>query len=178
MNGIKADWKRLDNALDGITAFLYQSAAHANGSNAALGRAEWWPKGHSFDPANAANIRNKASYVESIQVLSLPAPKRQASNRLPEFTRREIFNALVRAQDRATREAEARYPTDANKIPLEKIRTYDWKAALAANHEYEETLNTRYEKELLQKYKISQAELDAVRVEGVEQHWPLPAFGQ
>ena len=160
---------------DGITVFLYQTVEHANGANAALGRAEWWPEGHSFAISNAANVRNKATHVESIEVFTVPDTAVAASkSRLPENVRREIFSALVRSEDRGTREAEARYPTDANKIPPDKLSTYDWKTVLQKNAEYEDTLQQKYQRELLAKYKISEAELDAIRDEASAQQWPLP----
>src|SRR5207253_2058357 len=64
--------KRPGAQVDGITVFLYQSADHIKGGDGALGKAEWWPKGLSFDPDNAANIENKATYVENIEVFRLP----------------------------------------------------------------------------------------------------------
>jgi hypothetical protein len=158
---------------DGITAFLYQSAEHANGANAALGRAEWWPQGHTF--ADAANVRNKATHVDSIDVFSIPdTTVAKTNSRLTENVMREIFTALVKSEDRGTREAEARYPTNANNIPDDKLSTYDWKTVLAKNAEYEDTLQQKYQRELLAKYKISEAELDAIRNEASAQQWPLP----
>jgi hypothetical protein len=97
------------------------------------------------------------------------------NSRLPENLRREIFAALVRSQDRGTREAEARYPIDANKIPLDQLRSYDWKTVLAKNSEYEDARQEKYQRELLVKYRISQAELNAIRDEAFAQRWPLPA---
>ncbi len=72
------------------------------------------------------------------------------------------------------REAEAKYPTDGANIPIDKLRTYDWKAALTKNAEEDERLRKKYERELIQKYKISESELKAIKMEGVAQQWPLP----
>ena len=58
--------------IDGVSAFLYASRDHIAGGSIALGRIEWWPKGHSFNPKNVVNIENKATYVEKIDVFFLP----------------------------------------------------------------------------------------------------------
>lgn len=167
------------NRIDGVTVFLYQSAEHANGANAALGRAEWWPKGHSFDPRNEQSIINKSTYVETVDVFDLPAEPVPATepSRLAESVRHEIFAALVRSQDRATREAEAKYPTDTTNIPLERIRSYDFKTAITKNANEDERLRIKYEKELLKQFKISEAELEVIQKEAFARKWPLPRSG-
>lgn len=171
---VRNDARSRGDYVDGITAFLYHSADHLKGGNPPLGRAEWWPKGHTFEPNNAANIENKATHVETVQVLSLPKQARSVDSRLPETVRREIYSALVRSQDRAMREAEAKHPTDASKIPIDNLRTYDWKGALTKNTEENERLRKKYERELLLKYKISESELRAIVKEGVTQDWSFP----
>lgn len=157
---VRDETKRPGAQVDGITAFLYQSPDHIKGGNPALGAAESWPKGHSFSPDNAVNIANKATYVETIEVFLLPERTSSPVNRLPETKRREIFTALVRIEDHAMREAMAKYP----------------KATFDKQVEEERRLHNRYERALLQKYKISEAELGKIKLEGLEQHWPLPAF--
>lgn len=41
--------------------------------------------------------------------------------------------------------------------------------------EREERLQAKYERELLKKYKITDAELDAIWHEAFSQQWPLPS---
>ncbi len=47
-------------------------------------------------------------------------------------------------------------------------------AALTKNAEEDEHLRKKYERELIQKYKISESELKAIKMEGLAQQWPLP----
>ena len=108
LRAAREDQNRRGMKIDGVTAFLYQSPDHVKGGNLALGRAEWWPKGHSFNPDNAANIENKATYVESIEVILLPERPSKIASRFSEAKRQEIYAALVRSEDRAMNEAEAK----------------------------------------------------------------------
>jgi|RhiMetdeSRZDD1v2_1073273.scaffolds.fasta_scaffold1076929_1 hypothetical protein len=165
---VRDETNRPGAQVDGITVFLYQSADHIKGGDAALGNAEWWPKGHSFDPGNAVNIENKATHVESIEVFRLPTRMFSVVSRLPEAKRREIFSAVLRLEDQAKRKAEAKYPLDASKITLED--------ALSKQSKEEERLHNQYEQSLLQKYKISKSELEKIKVEALEQQWPSPVL--
>jgi hypothetical protein len=173
---VRDDAQRRGDQIDGITAFLYLSPDHLKGDNVPLGRVEWWPKGHSFAPDNAANIENKATHVETLEVFSFSLPGQVSSvvSRLPEATRREIFTVLVRSEDRAMREAEAKYPTDGSKIPIDKLRTYDWDRAFTKNADEDERLRKKYKRELIQKYRISESELEAIKKEALKQQWPFP----
>lgn len=170
---VRDDAQRRGDPVDGITAFLHQSPDHLKGGNLALGRAEWWPKGHSFNPDNAANIKNKTTHVETLKIFSLPGQVSSSVSRLPEATRREIYTALVRSLNRAMREAEAKCPANTLKIPIDKLRTYDWKGALTKNADENERLRKKYERELIQKYRISESELKAIEMEGFIQQWPF-----
>jgi hypothetical protein len=166
---------REDNPdIDGITAFLYQSRDHLDGGNPALGRAEWWPRGHSFNPENDANVENKTTYVESVEVFSLPDSMQSVASRLTESDRREIFAALVRSEDRARREADAKYPTDASKIPMEDLSTYDWLDVGSKNLDESDRLREKYQKELIQAFGISETELEQIKQEAFVEDWPLP----
>jgi hypothetical protein len=159
-----------------ITAFLYQSPDHANGANEALGRAEWWPKGHSFDTSNSSNIENRVSHEEEIKVFSLPAttPVGSGNSRLPEETRKEVFKALVKSQDRASQEADALFPINGNNMPIGKLASYDLKEAAVKNSDEASKRRTRYEKELLKRYEITKPELQAINEEAFAKNWPLP----
>jgi len=159
-----------------ITAFLYQSGEHANGANVALGRAEWWPKNHTFDSSNLAEVENVSSHVVEIEVFSVPqriGPDASVSS-LPEARRREIFLALVQSQDRATRDAEARYPTDISRMPLRQIRSYDMKGAVRKNFAENDRLRQRYERELLTAFKLKEPQLRAIEREASANQWPIP----
>lgn len=172
---IRDDARRHREQIDGVSATLYLSQDHFAGGSGVLGYAEWWPKGHSFSPDNAANIENKATYIEKIVVFSpLPMQAESVVTRLPESKRREIFMALVRSEDRATLEAEAKYPTDGSKIPFNKLRTYDFKGALEKKWQEFERLRDKYEQELLEQYGITQEELDKIRTEAMIEQWPFP----
>ncbi|MEM6793108.1 MAG: hypothetical protein AAF725_03960 [Acidobacteriota bacterium] len=95
--------------------------------------------------------------------------------RLSEGQRRSIYGELVRAEDRATREAESKFPTDISRIPARKRKSYDLSAALWKNMEAEEKLRAEYIEELLKKYQLTEEELDEVKPEARQERWPLPS---
>lgn len=171
---VRVDAQRSGAQLDGVTAFLYQSRDHVKGGDRALGRAEWWPKGHSFSADNIANVQNKVTYVETVEVWKLPRRASSVVSRLREATRREIFAALVRLEDKARREAEAKYPTLGDSIPFDKLRNYDWEGAMRKNMKENERLREEYVRKLLRKYKISKSELQEIGEEADVEQWPLP----
>lgn len=154
---VRDDARKRGEQLDGISAFLFSSRDHIAGGSMALGRAEWWPKGHSFEPDNAVNIENKATYVEEIKVFTLPKSTDSTVERLSETKRKEIHDALVRSQDRAHRDADRKF-----------------ESGTAKNLDEYDKLQAKYAKDLLGKYGITSKELDQITDEGFAEQWPLP----
>lgn len=172
---VRQEAERNGRSIDGITAYLYQSKTHITGGNGPIGMVEWWPKGHSFSPDNKGNIRDKTTFVETVKVLLLPEKTSKPLERLPEKVRREIFTAIVAAEDRAYREAEEKFPIDATNIPNDKLRDYDWKSAIEKNVRESESLGKKYKIEITRKYKITESELEQIGDEGLERQWPFPS---
>ena len=175
LNEVRNAAQRRGDQIDGVSAFLYQSQDHLTGDSSPLGRAEWWPKGHSFSPGNVANIKNNATYVEDIKVFPLPKSAETVVQRLSENQRRAIYTELVRVQDRAMDEAEAKYPINASNIPNRALKTYDFRSATKNNRETEDKLRVKYEQELRRRYEITEQELDVIKKEGLIEQWPLPS---
>lgn len=69
---VREDARQHREQIDGVSAFLYISKENIDAGSMALGRIEWWPKGHSFEPNNVFNVGNKTTYVEKIDIYSLP----------------------------------------------------------------------------------------------------------
>jgi hypothetical protein len=160
--------------LDGVSADLYQSRDHTVGDSPALGQAEWWPKGHTFSPANAANINSKATYVESINIFYLPKPAETVLQRLPKTQRRAIYAELIRGEDKAAKEAEAQYPTNLSHIPRSELRTYDFMEAAREHAKAYETLRVQYERQVKRSYGLTEQEFDLIKKEASIEQWPFP----
>lgn len=116
------------------------------------------------------------NFIMIFMLLFFAFPEQALSEvtRLSESTRKEIFIALVHADDRATREAEAKYPTNQANIPMKQLRTYDWEKAYAKNSKENKRLQKKYKNKLMKKYKISEAELKEIDYEAFKKKWPLP----
>lgn len=161
--------------IDGVSAFLYQSQEHITGGSPPLGRVEWWPKGHTFSPDNVANIENKATYVDEMDVFLLPQAAETVVQRLSEKQRRAIFTDLVQAEDRAMREAETMHPIDESLLTRSPSR-YRQHVIDQADARVKESdrLNEKYERELLERHGLTKQELNDIKKEAMNEQWPLP----
>lgn len=90
-----------------------------------------------------------------------------------EKQRRAIFKEIVAAEDRADDEAENMYPADANKIPMNKLSTYDWEGMLQKKFNKSNQLRKRYVKRIIKKYKLTEEELDKITTEAFKEGWAL-----
>lgn len=154
-----------------ITAYLYLSREHHANGNSAIAMAEWRPKDRSLSYENATNIENKATYVQSVNVMHVPFEPEDIVSRLPINIRKEIFAASILIERRAEKEAEQKFPTEHDHIPSDKLESYDFKLA-ASNYVHEaERLENKYMRELINKYKTTESELRSIGIEGVSQRW-------
>lgn len=74
-----------------------------------------------------------------------------------EQKRRQIFYEAVQAEDRAVREAERKYHND-----------------FSTQIDYERKLKAKYEKELAEKYGLTEKHIFKISVEGIKKNWPMP----
>lgn len=174
LQAVRVDATEKGVRCDGVSVYLYESPDHWNSRSMPLGEAEWWPKGHSFSFENDANVRNEATHIEAVKVLDLPKAPSSVVSRLSLEKRKEVFAAAVHGERRAEQEAEAKYPTLGNHIPIEKLRTYDVRAAMEKKTRENERLRAKYEAAILKKYKISESELQLITMEALMQNWPVP----
>jgi len=92
---------------------------------------------------------------------------------LSEAKRKQIFSEIVKAEDRAEKEAEAKYPLSDPSRPgdsesfLRKVERY---SAL------KEKLNEKYNDELAAQYGLTRQQLDEVGMEGMIKDWPFPRY--
>lgn len=171
---VRTEAQQRGEQIEGVSAFLSQSEAHLASSSGLLGRIEWWPEGRSFSHANVANITNKATYVEEILIFPLPKVAKSAVGPLSKRERQAIHAELVRTENRAAREAEAKYPTNVYTMPTDKLKTYDWNTAMAKHKQEQEKLNLKYREELLRQYGITEEKLKEIQEEARAEQWPLP----
>ena len=160
---IISEIRALDNPY-GIVVYLHQSKNHIKGGNNPLAIASWWPKEHSFSPDNVSNIENKSTH-ETTYSIDLPqkVDERKVVTRLSESKRREIFTELVRSEDKAQAEADAKYDT------------YDF-SAIRKNIEKADHLSKEYRKELLKKFQITEEELQKISTEAFMENWLMPSL--
>ena len=170
---IRRDAAHREIKFDGITADLFRTFDDIRRTRSALGRVQWWPRGNSFSIENDENILNKATYVETVKIYSLGESALVKAKRLSIIERREIFTLVVRAKERAFQEAEALFPADVTKLTTLQLRTYDLTKARKDNAAEFEHLHKKYRAEIRNKFNATEAQLNAIKKEGVERDWPL-----
>jgi hypothetical protein len=91
---------------------------------------------------------------------------------LSEEKRKEIWDEIVKAEDRANKEAEERYPLpDPSKPGYSQTKVRD---IIIKQGELIETLTEKYMNEVTTKYGLTQEQLDAIVAEAFEKDWPFP----
>lgn len=88
----------------------------------------------------------------------------QVSLPSPESTRRELFKAFLQAEDRATAEADRKYPlADQYGRPIS--------GNINKNIDYQRMLNDRYKLEITHSFGIQPPIYTKIAIEGVQKSW-------
>ena len=109
--------------------------------------------------------------VKKEQISQLDA-KPEVKHGLPESKRKEIFRAIVTAEDRAYADAQRMYPLpDPSKPGYSQAKASEQlkKQAKALN-----TLTDKYKSEVAKRYGITQEQLSDISVEAFVKDWPFP----
>jgi hypothetical protein len=104
-------------------------------------------------------IRISEKQLKSLTIL--PEEKFGLSNK----QRIDIWNKLIKAEDRAEIEAEKRYPIDNANLTREDIKN---------NSKYFNSLLKQYEKEIAKEFNIELAIEDSITIEGIKKGWSFP----
>ena len=86
---------------------------------------------------------------------------------LPESTKRQIPGDVVRAEDRAYRDAEQQYPVRCATGPVSSETAESW-AALNSQ------LSEEYRTEVLEQNGLTDEQWRLISLEGLREDWPLP----
>lgn len=161
-----------DPEIDEITLFLYSDKDLADGPYD-IGRATWAPKGDLGNVTpRIARTNNRSTYRLSVDVndgLNAYLEQRNKKEKrfgLSEAKRREIFKAIVAAEDRANADAKERYPTDFSDPDYAEGNFSKWS-------DYSEVLIKKYRVEVYREYGIDKETGKEIRLEGLSEKWPL-----
>ncbi len=100
--------------------------------------------------------------------IGVPANADSSIQDIPEANRREIWNALIRAEDRASQEAERLHPD-----PLPN-GSDTYLEVLKIRRERDKSLQVKYHQEIETKYGIGAEQLKLIGDEGLRKSWPFP----
>lgn len=146
---------------DAITINLFQSESHIG--QGFIAYAEWWPLEHSLSSSNSHNISNKNTYKTKIKVNNLPekyAAKSSKVNSLSLSKQQEIYKEIIRAESRATKEADRKFPGHS-------------RSQLFANSDENNRLMEKYRREVASKHNMSYADLKELMTKAFVESWPL-----
>jgi len=91
---------------------------------------------------------------------------------MSEARRREIWRDIIKAGDRATLEAEERFPMRKGEV-IDSLSNDAYIRRTGQNIELEEALRGKYKKEVAHSHGITMEQLDAISAEGIEKDWPI-----
>jgi len=119
--------------------------------------------------ADVATVANsiRIDYVESYFKPEAPAPR--TVKRIPASRRQAIYYAICLAEDRATHEADAAYPTDLNTTPQDQSSRDVEPSGKMSND-----LTEKYHDLVKKQYHLSDDQFSDIMTEGLEKHWPTP----
>lgn len=175
-----ADITSKDNDIDEISLLLYSDKELANGMYD-VARATWAPNGKLGNVTpEIAKTNNRNNYKLEIQIaenLEQYLQKRAQSEEkfgLTEVERRQIFKAIVAAEDKAQAEADRKYPVSGRSTwGLSKS---ELRSQIDKNIDLMRHLEKQYKKELSKKYGLTQEQLKKISLEGVVERWPMSKF--
>jgi len=90
---------------------------------------------------------------------------------LSESTRKEIFRAIVKAERRANKEAEDRFPIPFNNPSLSKEEIRNQLMRQAEENNY---LMEKYKNNVAKQYRITRKQMTDIVVESFNKNWPQP----
>jgi hypothetical protein len=158
----------------GMFVFAYKEGTDVNGVYTA-GRCDFHPiSKDKHDPTlSLEDCEAKIDFADTYFQATVFEPKstgdtKPDQEKVGEKQRRSIYYEIGVANDRATAEAERKYPDILNagqKVMIDQI---------GKRNQLEEDLIKRYETSIAKKHRLTYAEVQAIRSEGMRAHWPLP----
>lgn len=144
-----------------VFIYLYTSRDHYKS-----GAGQWIAMLSRIGESAQVTTQIKRELVE--QMASGPEVKHDLS----EAKRKEIFRAIVTAEDRADVDAQRMYP-----LPDPSRPGYSQSTASAQMMQQAEALNAltaKYKSEIADRYGITEEQLRQITVEGITKNWPIP----
>jgi hypothetical protein len=144
-----------------VFIYLYTSRDHFKS-----GMGQWIAMLSKMGENSRVNTQVKTELISQLDA------KPEVKHGLPESRRKEIFTAIVRAEDRADTDAQRMYPLPDPLKPgysRAKASAQVMKQAQALN-----TLTKKYKTEVAKRYGITEEQLRDISVEAIEKNWPMP----
>jgi hypothetical protein len=142
----------------GVTIYVYQSESHFESE-----MGQWvgmLTKGKN-DSNPSVTIRNDL-------IASIDGGPRKDRFGLSELQRREVWNQIIAAEDRATREANERFPIERTSSVQQANERLD----------HVKTLIEKYRHDVASKNGLTEEQLNAISTEAVQGNWPFPRLNE
>lgn len=154
-------FKYYDGRPTHVFIYLYTSREHFKS-----GMGQWIAMLSKVGENSRTDTRVKTELISHLTA------KPEVKHGLPESKRKEIFRAIVNAEDRADKDAQRMYPLSDPLKPgysQAKASTQVKKQAEALN-----SLTKKYKDEVAKRYGITYEQLREISVEGIVKNWPIP----
>lgn len=144
-----------------VFIYLYTSRDHFKS-----GMGQWIAMLSKVGENSRVDVRVKTELISQLDA------KPEVKNGLPESKRKEIFRAVVTAEDRADADAQRMYPIpDPSKPGYSQAKA---NAQIIKQAEVLDTLTKKYKAKVAERYGITEEQLRDISVEGLKKNWPMP----
>lgn len=93
---------------------------------------------------------------------------------LSQDKRKRIWREMIISDDRASREAEIKYPLPGRNGAEDELKESEVESRLVSRYAYEKMLINSFRKGIAGKYDLTLKQLDEISVEGTSKDWPYP----
>lgn len=179
LNQIIAEIRKQDNP-DTILVYGYKEkedamrAAHDFTGFVSLAWAIWRPqgKGNRLYPTNEKNIQNKESYETTFDVPEQKEiPDEIIVTKFDKKTRKKIFYEFDEADHQAFKEAQKYFPAD-DLGDWNNIMDPVFQKKFSENKSKEEQILKKFRKQIMNKYKLAENEVENIETEARLDRWP------
>lgn len=144
-----------EHSVNAVSILMYDTP-HTTGSYT-LASVDWAPNG-DWTLANTVNTGDYSIHKFTVHTAPERPPEPEVIGSLPRAKAKQCFLEICRAQDRASNEAEMKYPSSTD---------------VMKQAEYAQTLSNQYEQVVREKYGITQTQQSEIVAAGIIQSWPM-----
>lgn len=149
---------------DGVSVKLFNNEQNLKLKTPWIAEADWWPRGHSFNPSNSSYINAKEYHVFTPQ---FNFPKKvdaeKIVNELAVEKRKQIYLRAYQKDLQASIEASSWYPMNTSEQASKNM---------SLNIDEADRLSEKYRSQIIGELNLTEEQLNQIVEEGIHKKWP------